>query len=324
MTRRIPIFLIIFLAAFSIVDLSAARPREIWERYTVVFIGEKRDNPANGAIMHGARTAADVLEHQHKLEITLTDLTPVSPDGQKQALRDAFVEGAKAVIIDIANADALTEELDLLKRQGVYVITIDSEAPADFHLATIENDNHLLGMRAYEATAALLKQGDEISVFAGDLTNPVNQERLDGFQDMAGQVGKLSIAQVYSGEEDVSEAINLIRQVQAGDRDEALDGWVFLGPWPLMSATPLPWEPGEEVCVAIDALPQSLAYLAQGQVNALVTRSYFGWGKSAMEIAINAIHLKETPEKDTYRFGGEIVTRERLDQVAQDWATWMQ
>ncbi|WP_309385981.1 sugar ABC transporter substrate-binding protein [Cerasicoccus frondis] len=324
MTRRLPIFLLIFFSMLAALNVDAARPREIWERYTVAYIGERRDDPINGAVIHGARQAADILEHEYNLEITILDLTPKTPAGQEQALLDAYVKGAKAVILNPAQSGDSQKALEVLEQQQVRVITIDHDTPEALRWFHIESDYDSMAETAFNAMLERMpRRGGQVAILSGDLDNPINASRLALIQRLANESPKVSIQGVYACQEDLSDSLTVLRTTEAGDRDEEITGWILLGPWPLMGAAPLPWTPGETRCVLIDALPQNLGYLARGQVDALVAETYFEWGRIAMDAAIENVHNQKLDHVNV-QTGGQLITLENLPQIGQDWAAWLQ
>ncbi|GHC06110.1 substrate-binding domain-containing protein [Cerasicoccus arenae] len=323
-TRSLFFSAFFFICVLFAGSAQGERPREIWERYTVAFIGEDTTNLINGPARQGALDAAKVLEHQHHLAITLVDLTPTPGNGQSSALREAFIKGAHAVLISVSEPKTIEKEFDLMARQGVHIVTFDQDAPDSPRLATVSTDNAAIGQIAFDHAAKKLPRGGNLAVLVGNADAPVNQERLAAVQLAAEANPQVSIQAVYPCIETVDGAINVLREVQATDQDEAIDGWILLGPWPLLGVTPLPWKPGEQVCVAVDALPPMLAYVGQKQVDALVAQLYYRWGYLAMEAAINAVHLKQPPPLRVIQTGGEVISRNNLKSYSQDWVQWMQ
>lgn len=321
MKPRYFIFCLIAVLPFA---LFGKPPREIWERYTVAFIGQE-SNPAYGPAKQGARDAANILEHEYKLAITIRDLTPNARNGlnQSSALEEAFIEGVEAVIISVNDPQKLNQQLTMMAKQGVLLITFDGDAPKVPRLATVGSDEAALGSNAFKAAAGKLPRGGNLAVLAGLESNSVQQKRLAGLQAAAEADEKVAIQGVYRCQENFQDAISTLQQAARDDKEQEIDGWVFLGPWALEGSTPLPWAPNEKVCVSVDALPPMLPYLTQEQVDALIAQMYYRWGYLAMETAINAIHLKKVPEQRVIQTGSEIITKDNLAAYSEDWINWM-
>ncbi|WP_309399758.1 sugar ABC transporter substrate-binding protein [Cerasicoccus maritimus] len=322
MFKRLPIFAVLFALILSTAGLHAARPREIWERYSVAYIGERKDDSSNGPIIAGARAEADVLEHQYHLAVTILDLTPAEPNDQKESLRQAYLQGVKAVLIRPVDAASIQDQLDTLQKQGIGVVTLDGDVPETMRLMNVHTDESALAQLAFDEAKKRLPRRGRLAILAGDAGNPISAERLATITAAAEADSKVTIRGVYPCQEDVSDAFNVLRQVEAADRDETIDGWIFVGPWPLKSAATLPWRPGEKVCISIEALPPNLAYLASQQVDALIAEEYVQWGKIGMNAAIQFVQKQEMPEMDQTT-GGSVISGQNLDQVSQDWADWL-
>lgn len=306
--------------------LSAKPPREIWERYSVAFIGKGSDNAAFTPARQGARNVAKVLEHEHNLAITIHDLTPGAGEyaDQTASLKEAFMLNVDAILISVQDPEAIAPVLDLLSRQDVVVVTFDGDAPASQRLATIETDERALGQAAMQQLAEKMPRGGRVAILAGPEEDAVMKQRLAGAQAVLEEHDDISTQQVIHCASDFQSAVDALSQTVAEDRDQEIDAWLLLGRWPLMGAATLPWDPKRTPCVSVDALPRMLPYLAKEEIDVLVAQLYYRWGYLAMETAINAVHLKQAPPETVIQTGNEIITRENLPEYTRSWASWMQ
>jgi len=323
MTFRIPLFFI--LAALISHALPGKPPREIWERYQVAFIGQGGDDTTFAATRQGARDAAKVLEHQHNLEITILDLTPKpgAQNAQGEALKEAFVQGADAILIDVRDPKAIEKELELMVKQRIPLIFINHEAPGTPHVSIVQSDQIALGRVAMEQLALSLPRGGKVAILAGPEEDARMKERLIGAREAAGKQPKINVYQVVHCAADFQAAVDALSRTVADDRDQHIDAWLLLGNWPLMGAATLPWDPQRTPSIGIDALPPMMPYIAQEQINGLVAQMYYKWGELAMEAAISQVHLKQAPEP-RYETGSELITQENLPEYSRGWAQWMQ
>ncbi|MEO0796357.1 MAG: substrate-binding domain-containing protein [Verrucomicrobiota bacterium] len=308
---------------------SAARPREIWERYSVAFIGKDGSDPVFGAARTGARDAANRLELAHKLEIKIVDLTAMNRDSaaQAEALQKAYADGANGVIISVADPTAITPVIDSLMQRGIPTVTFDGDAPQSSRLATVQTDNSAMGKALFMQISEELPSwgsSNNVAILAGDTSSPGIAKRLAAIKQAAAEQEKVEIFDIYPCPESVNGAREILHFAMNEDRNEEIDGWIFLTKWPLMGVAQLPWQPGEMPCVAADALPPSLPYLAQGSVDALIAQQYYRWGYLAMDALIKFIHLKESPQTVLIETQIELVTSDDLADYGAKWADWMQ
>jgi len=306
---------------------AAQRPREIWERYTIAVVGRDGSDPIYGAVRDGAVEAARFKDGKYNLETTVIDRTPRmgGPQAQVAALDRALLDGVDGVILSVADPAVVGPKVDELKRQGIPTVTVEYDAPASGRIATIQTDDGALGQAAFEQAAQRLPAwGGGLAILTSDSESPRLRARREAIERAAAGHPKVEIVRTFASAETVDAGIQAVRDGAARDRDEQIDGWIFLGSWPLEGVADLPWEPGERVCVAIEALPPMLPYLAKGEVDALVGEAYFEWGFLAMGTLLEHIHQEVPAPGGVVTTGPKIVTRENLADYGADWAAWMQ
>jgi ribose transport system substrate-binding protein len=102
-----------------------------------------------------------------------------------------------------------------------------------------------------------------------------------------------------------------------------IDGWAFVGGWPLFTENALSWAPGTVKCVSCDALPKQLAYLRNKQVQELVSQDCYGWGHRTVEILIDKIVNNKDPEATKIPNPLTKVTLDNVDSFATYWDKWL-
>jgi len=88
------------------------------------------------------------------------------------------------------------------------------------------------------------------------------------------------------------EAVNAAMTANPGK----IDGWAFIGGWPLFTVNALNWPPGTVKVVSCDALPKQLDYLRDGHVQMLVAQDCYGWGHKTVEILVDKILNGKDPD----------------------------
>ncbi|MEM8549192.1 MAG: substrate-binding domain-containing protein [Verrucomicrobiota bacterium] len=306
-----------------------AQPREIWASYRIAIIAADGEAASTKAVEAGARQVADKLEKANNLAITLDNLSTLesSAEAQRRALHRAFLEGYDGVLLNVADAATIVEEIELLSRQGIPVVTFERDVPGSARLATIVNDEIQAGKLAAEAYLAQLKfVRGEVGILAGQEDNPIMQQRLDGIRQKLEPVPSVTLHEplAYSGET-VTNALGVLNEAIRKDHAEDIRGWIFLGNWPVQSGQPLPWVSEDNaVCIVIDADPHVIPYMLSGQVQAAVATDYFGMGEAAMSRLIKTIHHQAHFLADTVIIEPKVITQEKLGQFQRDWTDWLQ
>ncbi len=317
--------------ALSLLMLSMMLPlhaleREIWGSFRLGLLGGDSDSAVFAVVKAGARDAAKALEKEHKLSIELIFKAPVEGDAHTQdgALGEFFIEGVDGIALDPHPGQELVDEISFLATQNIAVVCFHRDLPEHMRLAYIGSDQQALGRMAMKALAkAMGPRGGSVAVLAGPSGSDLARQRLDGAEAVAKEAGNFRPYGIFTCEEALTPALNTVRRVTAEDRDDRLNGWLFLGPWPLSGAAGLPWEADEMPCVAIGAEPPELPYLKQGTVNALVAQKYYDWGYQSVVMLIEKLYLKKDPEPAVILTDGELITPGNQAAYRAKWVEWL-
>ncbi len=312
---------------FAVLPLTlAAKPREVWETYKIAVITDHGESPAAKAIEAGARQAVPALEDEYYLALTVDNLSPVdnSARGRSQAIHQAFVDGYHAVLLNVDSSSEVAEEIDFLARHGIPVVTVGSDI-ASKRLASIMTDEEAAGRLAAETFIKNLRfVRDNIAVMAGSADDPVARLRLAGAKAALAEVTDIEIDGPYYTQETFGSSFPKIQEVTDADYGRNLRGWLILGNWPLLGGRPLPWKPQAKVCVAMDADPHVIPFIASGQVQAVLATDYFAMGKLGLNLLIDKINNKKDPEKSIYTVPPVVITRGNLEEFQTNWTRWLQ
>jgi ABC-type sugar transport system substrate-binding protein len=303
-----------------------AKPREVWETYKIAVIAGNGEAPAAKAIEAGAESAAPALEDEYNLAITVDNLSPLNNTAQsrREAIHRVFLDGYSAVLLNIDSSSEVAEEIDFLNNHGIPVVTVGSDITSR-RLAAILTDEEASGRLAAETFVKNLRFArDKIAVLAGRADDPVTQLRLAGAEAALEMVPDMEIDGPYYTAETFSGTFPKLTEVIEADHGRNLRGWLILGNWPLLGGRPLPWKPGEKVCVAMDGDPHVIPFVASGQVQAVLAEDNFAMGKLGLTLLIDKVHNKKDPEQAVYTVPPLVLTRENLAEFQRNWTQWLQ
>jgi ribose transport system substrate-binding protein len=203
----------------------------------------------------------------------------------------------------------------------VPVVTFDSDAPASLRFATYGTDDYLCGEQVMAELARVMGGKGIIAVLAGSQNAPNLQRRVQGLRDTAKKYPGITIRDVYYNKETPQDAAARVEQVMQANPD--IQGWGFIGGWPLFTENALKWRPGTVQCVSVDTLPAELAYVRSGHVPVLLGQQYYEWGHKSVELLIDKIVFKKDPP--TVKIVSPLVpvTKDNLDAYARNWEKWL-
>lgn len=102
-----------------------------------------------------------------------------------------------------------------------------------------------------------------------------------------------------------------------------IQGWAFIGGWPLFTNDALKFEPGTIKVVSCDALPAQLNYLRSGHVQALMAQDCYGWGTESVRLILDKVVHDKGPADPRVIAPLTKVTKENVEAFAGSWDKWL-
>jgi ribose transport system substrate-binding protein len=305
------------LSAFAI--SARAAPRTI----VLGLVAKSQGNPVFQAARVGAEDAAKELGAKNNLTIKIDWRTPNEEDAQKQAeaIEQLVLAGAEGIAVSCSDANKLTDAINSAVKNGVPVATFDSDAPASKRFVTYGVDDVDCGRQTMEELAKIMDGKGIIAILAGNQNAPNLQKRVQGVKEAAKKYPGIKIRDTYYHKETPQDAAAKIEQVMKANPD--INGWAFIGGWPLFTDNALKWQPGTVKCVSVDALPAQLAYVRSGHVPVLLAQQCYEWGHKSVEHLIDKIVFKKDPPAVKDVSALVPVTKENVDAFAKNWDKWL-
>jgi ribose transport system substrate-binding protein len=302
-----------------------SRERPKARKLLIGFVAKCRTNPVFVAAEIGAREAAADLGKKYGIEIETEWRTPLHEDAAKQAeaIEALARAGAAGIALSCTDAEVLTPAIDRAVGLGTAVFCFDSDAPRSKRFGCFGADDEAAGAKVVEQLAKDMDGKGAVAILAGTTKAPNLTARLDGATEELKDHPEMRLVEngVVHNEESPEKAAAAVARTQAAN--PAIEGWCFLGGWPLNAPNALPWKPGEVKVAALDALPLMLAYLESGHVNALFLQHCHEWGVRSLKTLIRKILLDETPEPQVSHDDLDTITRENAKKCASDWDRWL-
>ena len=289
------------------------------------IVAKSQTNPVFQAAHAGARDAAKELGAKYNAEIEMNIQTPVDENPQKQAEAiEALTRlGVQGIAVSCSEAGTLTPAINNAVEKGVVVVCFDSDAPASKRMCYYGTDDAVCGQMVMQALAGAMKDTGTIAILAGNQSAPNLQARAKGVRDeLAKHPGIKEIANgaVYH-EETPEKAAEKLQDVQRNNNQ--ITGWAMIGGWPLFTKDALPWKAGEVKVVSVDALPAQLPYVKSGYVEVLLAQDCYGWGHKSVELLLEKIVNKKSPESVRVIDPLTRVTKESADAYGKNWEKWL-
>jgi ribose transport system substrate-binding protein len=232
--------------------------------------------------------------------------------GQMNIVQDMINSKVDALVMAAIDAEALIPKVELAKRSGIPVITIDSGVNSDVPLSFVATDNIAGAVAAADALAELIGGEGPVGLIpfvAGAATSELREQ---GFKEGLKKHPKVTLADISYCQSDVAKAMDVTQDMLTSNPD--LKG-IFAANEPgavgAAQALKASGRAGDVKLVAFDAAPSELEALKDGTIQALIVQSPFNMGYLGVKAALDAIEGKAVEKRiDT---GVSVVTLENID-----------
>jgi len=289
------------------------------------FIGKNLTNDVFQAAQTGAKHAAKELSEKYGVEVELEIRTPNDEDATKQAeaIEALTRQGALGIAVSCSEANTVQPAIDKAVSKGVAVMCFDSDAPSSKRFAYYGTDDKACGERTLDELAKAMGGKGTIAILGGNQSAPNLQARVAGakaalakYPDM-----KLNEPGVFYHVETPEKSAEAVQTAQ--NANPGIQGWAFIGGWPLFTTDALKWPAGSVKVASVDALPAQLGYLKSGHVEVLLAQDCYGWGTQSMKILLEKIIENKQPADARVVDPLTRVTKENVDEFGKNWEKWL-
>ena len=323
-------------------------------KYRLGLIGRHRDSIAFRAAANAAQQRATELSASLPIPVELSVLAPdrENPAAQVEWIEQLVREEAAGIAVEVSEAESLRQAVIDASARGVPVLCFNTDLPDSSRFVFLGLDEVQAGQTLMRRCVALLRErrpdagGFQIAILGGSRESSLLQRRIDAAQVEAVRHDEVRLAGTFLHTGTPGDALKTL--VAAHREAGPIDGWVLLGDWPLdlgasggdagadatagnpggangdgSSADRFPWQPGEVVCVAMDALPAQLARLKAGEVQMLLARPYRQLGVRIAELLIERASQGTQPAGERESLPCEEVLASQVEELEKKWQTWL-
>jgi ribose transport system substrate-binding protein len=305
---------------------AAAAPGTPAQRTVLIgFLGKSQTNDVFQAAHAGARDAAVELGAKYGVKIEIEIRTPNDEDATKQAeaIEALTRRGANGIAVSCSEANTVTPSIDKAVAKGIPVICFDSDAPDSKRFAYYGTDDASCGARIVDQLAHIMGEKGTIAILAGNQSAPNLQARVAGAKAALAKFPnmKLNEPSTFYHVETPEKAAEAVASAQ--NANPGIQGWAFIGGWPLFTTDALKWAPGSIKVVSCDALPAQLNYVRSGHVDTLYAQDCYGWGYKSVEILLEKILNGKSPSPARVVDPLTQVNKDNVDAFGKNWEKWL-
>jgi len=259
----------------------------------------------------------NVMEEAQKLGV---DIIPADAEDmaarQMSIIEDFIVRGVDGVLISPIGADALVPAVESLNRAKIPVATVDRKVSGGDVLVHVGADNVEGGRVAARYIIERVSADAKIIQLEGTPGASPAIDRKKGFEE---EIGKTGIKIIASQTADFSRArgLSVMENLLQGHGDfqavYAANDEMVLGAAEAMQAHGI--DASKVLTVGYDAIPDALAYIRAGKVDATIEQFPGEQARQALRILVDYIRHKKTPAKEEIHITPVAVDANNLDRA---------
>ena len=292
------------------------------------MVAKSQSNDVFQAAYSGAKAAAREYEAAHPdVKVVIDWRTPPAEDATKQveAIEALVRAQVDALLVSCTDAATLTPAIDRAAEAGVPVMTFDSDAPDSKRMAFYGSDNADIGRKVMSELADVMGDEGTVAILGGNQSGTNLAARIVATKDELAQHSQMQLLGASGGvfyhEETPEKAAEAV--ATATNANPGINGWAFIGGWPLFTKDALRWDPGAIKVVSCDALPPQLDYLRSGHVQTLFAQDCYGWGHKSVNVLLDLVVDGTEPSEAVMVDPLTKVTSENVEEYAKNWEEWL-
>ncbi len=228
---------------------------------------------------------------QLKVAYAVTGPDTYDPSAEREAMRSAVSKKATGILISVADANLLKDDIDAAIKSGIPVVTIDSDSPASKRLFFIGTNNFQAGQIGGKRLAQELKSKGNVAVFTMP-SQPNLNERLRGYLDALEAYPQIKVTHIVDIKGDPRIAFDSTTQFLGNDKKEHIDAFVCLE---AMSGNEVATVLDNNkikgrIVIAMDADPATLGWIQKGVIAATISQKPYTMAFLGLRMLDNLHH----------------------------------
>jgi ribose transport system substrate-binding protein len=228
---------------------------------------------------------------QLKVAYAVTGPDTYDPSAEREALQSAVSKKATGILISVADANLLKDDIDAAIKSGIPVITIDSDAPASKRLFFIGTNNFQAGQMGGKRLAQELKSKGNVAVFTMP-SQPNLNERMRGYLDALEGYPQIKVTHIVDIKGDPRIAFDTTTQFLGNDKKEHVDAFVCLE---AISGNEVATVLDNNnikgrIVIAMDADPATLGWIQKGVIAATISQKPYTMAFVGLRMLDNLHH----------------------------------
>lgn len=236
---------------------------------------------------------------------------------QVNIMESLIARHVSGIAISPNDPDGVTEVINRAIKEGIPVLTFDSDAPRSKRLCYIGTDNYQAGREAGKQMIKFLGEKGEYAIMTGGLGALNLNERIRGFRDeLKSANARVKEVNILACNDDPDKALLQIEDLTRSM--PTLDAWFVTGCWATVSPKGAFLNAlnhrKDMVVIGFDTVKEELLLVKAGLVQALIGQRPYDMGEKCVETLYDIVVNKKKPEKEIIDTGVDIITKDNVEQ----------
>ena len=238
-------------------------------------------------------------------------------DKQVAELQTLMVKGVDGLAISSATTDALAPLINKALREGIPVVTFNTDNPKSHRLAFVGQNLVASGRVAGEQMVRLLHGKGKVLIVSLDAAAQWSHDRETGARQALGRYSGIQIVGLVSANGKAEEAYSVIQNAMTAHPDVngivSLDCCTFPAAAQYVQRSHLS---GKVKVVGFDLLPLNLQLVKQGAAQVTIGQNPYLQGYDSVKLLYRLV--KQRKPIHTIDTGTQIVTKANVEQIIQE------
>ncbi|MEH7107422.1 sugar-binding protein [Bacillus sp. JJ1764] len=259
-------------------------------QYHFVLVPEELDNEYWRLVEKGARAAA--MQNHVLLEYVGPEQANI--DDHLKTIQMSAASKVDGIMTQGLSDQQFTPLINRVVEKGIPVITVDTDAANSKRLAYIGTDNYFSGYMAGKALIADTNGKANVAIITGSFYKNHQQQRVKGFEDaVKSEPGIHIVAEEESNISRVRAAEKAYQILQSHPEVTAFFGTSALDGIGIAEVVEKYKSKDHLYIMGFDNLPETIAYIRKGTIQATVVQQPFQMGYDAVNMMIDIIKGRE-------------------------------
>jgi len=241
------------------------------------------------------------IEYGREKGVTIIAKAPESTDVRQQIsiVRELIAQRVDGLALCATDPDALTPLADEAIARGIPTITFESDMPKSRRLCFLGTDNYKAGQHLAEALGRELGGRGKALICTGLPAQMSLNQRIQGIRDTLRQkYPAISILDLRTGKGNPELTLAVVES-QIKEHPE-FDSFTSIdatgGPAAVSIWKAKGWKGDRHKIITFDDMPENLAGIRAGIVNAVITQRQWTWGPLIIDRLLDIIEGRKVPD----------------------------